>query len=90
MMPPKTPLKFALMASGLTKAEAEALRKRYKRHGARYTQVKKSPYGGYDLRVGVRPLGPGGQGGLQIILTENVNYPRLKPGACKRLRGTKQ
>ena len=87
-MPPKTPIKFALMASGLTKAEAEALRKRY--NGARYTRVKKSPYGGYDLRVGVRPLGPGGQGGLQIILTENVNYPRLKPGACKRLRGTKQ
>ena len=30
---------------------------------------------------------------LKIQLDENiatVNYPRLKPGACKRLRGTKQ
>ena len=36
-------IKFALMASSLPKAEAEALRKRYKRQGVRYTQVKKSP-----------------------------------------------
>ncbi len=64
-------IKFALMASSLPKAEAEALRKRYKRQGVRYTQVKKSPYGGYDLLVGVRPIGPWGQGGLQVILTEN-------------------
>lgn len=27
---------------------------------------------------------------LDNLLKDGVNYPRLKPGACKRLRGTKQ
>ncbi len=69
-MRPKAPIRFALMANARSMAEAEALRGQYKRQGVRYTQVKKSPYGGYDLRIGVRPIGPGGQGGEMVILTE--------------------
>lgn len=44
-------IKFVKVAGPISKTRAETMRGQYKRSGARYTQVKKSPYGGYDLLI---------------------------------------
>lgn len=69
-MASQKPIKYGLMGNYPTKLKAESERKRLKGLGVRYTRVKKAQYGGYDVLAGVKPIGPNGAGGLQMILTD--------------------
>lgn len=59
-MASQKPIKYGLMGNYPTKLKAESERKRLKGLGVRYTRVKKAQYGGYDVLVGVKPIGPNG------------------------------